>query len=248
MAAGTPLHATTPAREAEAVGQKILSTARNATREDAKQAAKGVLDAAAAWLKKPWPQKLGDAAESVGDAMASPTTYVPAAGILRAGGKLVEAVEHTADAAGAIGKRGAKAAAKRAGKAATVEVAEHADEAAARRLLHEARDQAGRRAEGRAAKGATETSAEHLDDAGQKLRAKERRHIERAQSLEEKRKNPGFEEPVSEGWARWQANELEKSLGKDARRKLHDLKRRGEGDRSERQFLEDINDVRSGAR
>ena len=139
MAAGTPLHATTPAREAEAVGKKILTTARTATREDAKQAAQGVLDAAAAWLKKPWPQKLGDAAESVGDAMASPTTYMPAVGILRTGGKLADVVEHTADAAGAVGKRGAKAAAKRTGKAATGEVAEHTDEAAARRLLREAR-------------------------------------------------------------------------------------------------------------
>ncbi|MBL9006094.1 MAG: hypothetical protein JNJ46_17705 [Myxococcales bacterium] len=139
MAAGMPLRATTPVREAESVGQKILSTARNATREDAKHAAQGVLDAAAAWLKKPWPQKLGDAVESVGDAMASPTTYVPAAGILRTGGKLAEAVEHTTDAA-VIGKQGAKAAAKRTSKAAADEVAEHTDEAAARRLLRETRE------------------------------------------------------------------------------------------------------------
>ena len=66
------------------------------------------------------------------DAMASPTTYVPAVGILRAGGKLADAVEHTAYAAGTIGKRGAKAAAKRTGGAAAGEVAEHTDEAAAR--------------------------------------------------------------------------------------------------------------------
>ena len=145
MAVGTPLHATTPVREAEAVGQNILSTGRNATREEAKHAAQGVLDAAAAWLKKPWPQKLGDAVESVGDAMASPTTYVPAAGILRAGGKLAEAVEHTADAAGVVGKRGAKAAAKRSGTAAVGEVAEHTDEASARRLLKEAREAEARR-------------------------------------------------------------------------------------------------------
>ena len=146
MAAGTPLHATTPAREAESVGQKILSSARNATREDAKHAAQGVLDAAAAWLKKPWPQMLGDTVESVGDAMASPTTYVPAAGILRTGGKLADAVEHTADAAGAVGKRGAKAAAKRSGKAAAVEVAEHTDEAAARRLAHASEARVGKKA------------------------------------------------------------------------------------------------------
>ena len=74
MAAGMPLHATTPAREAESVGQKILSTARNATREDANTRRRVCLDAAAAWLKKPWPQKLGDAVGECRDAMASPTT------------------------------------------------------------------------------------------------------------------------------------------------------------------------------
>jgi 5-methylcytosine-specific restriction endonuclease McrA len=110
MAAGTPLHATTPAREAESVGQKILSTARNATREDAKHAAQGVLDAAAAWLKKPWQQKLGDAVESVGDAMASPTTYIPAAGVLRRGEIAVDAIEDAAKA-GKTGRRVSKAAA-----------------------------------------------------------------------------------------------------------------------------------------
>ncbi len=77
--------------------------------------------------------------------MASPTTYVPAAGILRTGGKLADAVDHAADAAGAAGKRGAKAAAKRSGKAAAGEVAEHTDEAAARGLAHAAEARVGRK-------------------------------------------------------------------------------------------------------
>ena len=165
MAVGAPLHATTPVREAEAVGQKILSTARNATREDAKHAAQGVLDAAVAWLKKPWPQKLGDAVESVGDSMASPTTYLPAVGILRKTDNLVEAVEHTTEAA-VIGRRGVKAATKRTSKAAADEVAEHTDEATARGLLKEVREaEAGRRLDGGVSHTSTRpTHANKVDD------------------------------------------------------------------------------------
>jgi hypothetical protein len=144
MAAGAPLHATTPAREAQAVGQKILSSARNATREDAKHAAQGVLDAATTWLKKPWSQKLGDAVESVGDAMASPTTYWPGIGMLRRGDALVDAAEHAADAGSMAAKQGQKAAAKQARRRATEDVAGHAELT----TLHDRILQASRRGSG----------------------------------------------------------------------------------------------------
>ena len=130
---------TTPAREAESGRAKDPIDRANCDARGCQARGARRAGCRRSVAEKPWPQKLGDAAESVEDAMASPTTYVPVAGILRTGGKLAEAADHAADAAGAVAKRGAKAAAKRSGTAAVGEVAEHTDEAAARGLLKEAR-------------------------------------------------------------------------------------------------------------
>lgn len=75
------------------------------------------------------------------------------------------------------------------------------------------------------------------------LKAKDRRTQERARSLEEKHGNPNYQEPASEQWAIWRAQREEKQHGKDARRKLHDRKQQGEGDRSRRQIDDDVEDL-----
>ena len=68
------------------------------------------------------------------------------------------------------------------------------------------------------------------------IKAKERREKEREKSKLEKHLDPDWEEPASEEFAKWKANEVEKSRGKDARRELHDAKLAGEPDRSKKQL------------
>jgi len=72
-----------------------------------------------------------------------------------------------------------------------------------------------------------------------KTKAKERRAKEQAEARKKKHGDEDWEEPASEGYAKWKARELEKSKGKDARRKSHDKKRKGEGDRSKKRLDED---------
>ncbi len=92
----------------------------------------------------------------------------------------------------------------------------------------------------RAEGSATRTAPNH----DKNLKAKDRRTQERAQSLEEKHGKPDYEEPASEAHGKWQARMEEKANGKDARRRLHDSKARGQGDRSERELFEDRKNLR----
>ena len=105
------------------------------------------------------------------------------------------------------------------------------------RLATEA-EGAGKTLAQRAEGSATRTAPNH----DKNLKAKDRRTQERAQSLEEKHGNPNYQEPASENYGRWQAQIEEKVNGKDARRRLHDRKEKGEGDRSQRQYKEDRED------
>ena len=132
-----PLHATTQRAKQKRSGRRScrLREMRHARMPSTRR--RVYLDAAAAWLKKPWPQKLSDAVGECRDAMASPITYSSAAGILRTGGKLADAVDHAADAAGQPEARRRQRRSE-VRKAAAGEVAEHTDEAAARRLLQDA--------------------------------------------------------------------------------------------------------------
>lgn len=119
MAEGTPLHATTPVREAEATGHKIFQTAQNATLDDGKRIARGILDSTRDWLSKPLREQAGDVAAAAGDAMTSPTTYAAGAGVLfNRGGKVLAAADKIDDL-GYASKKGKKLgkAAKRAGEA-----------------------------------------------------------------------------------------------------------------------------------
>lgn len=111
-AQGVPLHATTPVREAEASARELLDHLKNATLDDAGQVFHGVLSDARKWLKKPLLQQAGDLAESAGDTMASPSTYIPG-GVLGRETRLIgEGAEAVADAAraGKTVTRAAKAA------------------------------------------------------------------------------------------------------------------------------------------
>ncbi|MEO1332439.1 MAG: RHS repeat-associated core domain-containing protein [Myxococcota bacterium] len=65
-----------------------------------------------------------------------------------------------------------------------------------------------------------------------KEKAKDRKARERAEARERKHGDADWEEPAPEDYAKWKAKEAEKSGGKDARRKGHDAKDRGEPDRS----------------
>lgn len=113
MAVGIPLHATTPYREAEASAKQLIERVKTATPEDAKRVAKQTLTAAIDWLKKPQREQLGDVAEGAGDAMASPTTYVPGVGaVFSRGGKLTLTAADKLEDAAKAGKKGQKAAKK----------------------------------------------------------------------------------------------------------------------------------------
>lgn len=65
-----------------------------------------------------------------------------------------------------------------------------------------------------------------------KVKAKDRRSKQQKESRKDKHGDENWEEPASEDYAKWKAKELEKAKGKDARRKAHDKKKKGEGDRS----------------
>jgi len=108
-AQGVPLHATTPVREAEASARELLDHLKNATLDDAGQVFHGVLSEARKWLKKPLLQQAGDLAESAGDTMASPSTYIPGGVLGRETRLLGEGAEAISDAARA-GKTAARAA------------------------------------------------------------------------------------------------------------------------------------------
>lgn len=154
MAAGAPLHATTPYREAEASAKQLIDRVKTATPEDAKRIAKQTLSAAIDWFKKPRHEQLGDVAEGTGEAMASPMTYAPGVGaVFNRGGRLaVSAADKVEDAAKA---------AKKAEKAAGA--SHHLREAA-----EAAQDGAGHSAPAHI--GVRTTTAHSPDGAGEHLR------------------------------------------------------------------------------
>ncbi len=120
-AQGVPLHATTPVREAESAARETIGRIKNITTDDAAQLFQAVLTGARNRLKQPLRQQLGDLAEEAGDAMASPSTYIPSGGALGRGTRLVgDAAEAAADAT-KVGKNAVRAA----------KAAEHAEHAAA---------------------------------------------------------------------------------------------------------------------
>lgn len=99
VASGTPLHATTPVKEAEAAGRAALAAVQNAKPEDAERIYQGVVEAAKEWWGKPQREKLADVAETGADIATDPLTYLPGVGALGKGGRLtVEAVEVATDA------------------------------------------------------------------------------------------------------------------------------------------------------
>lgn len=193
-----------------------------------KDKARKAADELNAFRKKPREEQLYTAGGWAFDALVS-----TAATVVTPGGGLAASTA-VKEGERAAAKGAAKAALRKAGKELGEEAAEHVDEAAARRVLREAEE--------RAAREAAEAGAEQAADGATKLRAKDRRTREQAQSREEKHGDPDFEEPASEEWVKWRARGVEKEYGKDARRQLHDQKKRGEGDRSERQVTEDAND------
>jgi hypothetical protein len=75
-----------------------------------------------------------------------------------------------------------------------------------------------------------------------KVKAKDRRAAEQARSKKEKHGDEDYQEPASEDYARYRAGRAEKSGGKDARRRGHDAKAPGEGDRSKQQIDDDYDE------
>jgi len=71
-----------------------------------------------------------------------------------------------------------------------------------------------------------------------KVKAKDRRAIEQEESRKKKHGDADYEEPASDKYAKWKAEELQKRQGKDARRSAHDKKRDGL-DRSKKQLDDD---------
>ena len=87
--------------------------------------------------------------------------------------------------------------------------------------------------------GASENSLENDKSNILNIKAKERREQERQKAKVEKHLDPDWEEPASEDFAKWKAQEAEAAGGKEARRKLHDAKLAGEPDRSKNQLETD---------
>lgn len=109
VASGTPLHATTPVKEAEAAGRAAIAAVKNAKPEDAQRIYQGIIGVVKEWWDKPSREKLAEVAEAGADVATDPLTYLPVAGVLGKGGRLtVDAIEVTADAAKA-GKKTAQA-------------------------------------------------------------------------------------------------------------------------------------------
>jgi hypothetical protein len=157
-AAGVPLHATTPAQEAADAGRGAIDQVKNITDEKAKQIFFGVLKATKDWLSKPPREQLGDIAEEGGDAVASPSTYLPAGSLLGKGGRI--AVEGAG-----VGVDTAKTS-KRARRAA--KAAEHGSDAAAieQRLAKKVRSLEKRRDEHLAKLEAYKKNPELFDNLG----------------------------------------------------------------------------------
>ena len=132
MAAGLPPWQRLPMREAGRSGRKILSTARNATREDAKHAAQGVLDAAAAWLKTVAAEagRCGGSVEGR-DGVAD-DNIMPGIGMLRKG----RCPSRCSGACGGCGEHGGEAGQKTAAKQARRQTT---DDVAGRGTVHVAR-------------------------------------------------------------------------------------------------------------
>jgi hypothetical protein len=156
-----PLHATTPVQEAESAARETISHIKNVTTDDAARMFQAVLAGARDQLKKPLRQQLGDLAEEAGDAMASPSTYIPSGGALGRGTRLAGGAAEAATDATKVSKN-----AMRAAKAA-----EHAEQAAA--------DAA--KAEKKAAKAllAAETETERVGKAGQQANREARATLSR---------------------------------------------------------------------
>jgi hypothetical protein len=227
--------------------------------EDAKRKALDVAQAGKKWLDKPLHEKLGDVAELGGGAVIDLPVNMAVNAATAGAGTVLGGVATGVSDLGKAEKTVVKVE-KAAGKAVKAE-AEHVDREAAERLAIEAREREARLAQQRAeqaegeakerearlaqqrdqqaaAEQANEQKAEEL----QRAKAKDRRAQEQARTKDEKYPNPDFEEEASEGWARWQSKEEEKVYGKDARRRLHDKKQKGDGDRSRRQYKEDRKD------
>jgi hypothetical protein len=178
-----------------------------------------------------------DATTSVATGMATGGTVKllgSVVGGLRTAGKLEQAGEAISDS-----KKARKALARAA--KAEQEVAEHAAPAVIPTTPSNARVHGAHTVEAEARR-ATE-AADTGTGGAQKLKGKDRKAQERARSLQEKHGDLNFEEPASEGWAKWQAKDIEKARGKDARRQVHDRKEPGEGDRSKRQYKHDNEDL-----
>ena len=120
VAAGVPLHATTPMLEAEQAVRNAMARVKNLPLDDAKRVYYGVVAAAKKWHEKPTYEKTGDVLEHLGGAAASPTTYLPVAGMaLQEGTAIVKGAENLAE----VAKAGQKA-------AQGLKAAEHAEHAA----------------------------------------------------------------------------------------------------------------------
>ncbi len=70
-------------------------------------------------------------------------------------------------------------------------------------------------------------------------KAKDRRAAERKRTNREKHGDEDWQPPASEEYAKWKAKQAERAGGKDARSKGHDLKERGEPDRTKEVLDED---------
>ena len=66
-----------------------------------------------------------------------------------------------------------------------------------------------------------------------------RRKLILKKKLDKKAKEKRDKQPASEQYVKYKAKELQKKLGKDARRNAHDQKEKGEPDRNKNQINED---------
>lgn len=124
-AQGVPLHATTPVKEAEGAARAAINHIKNLTPEDAENVYHGVLRGTRDWLNKPLREQVGDVAEAAGEAMVSPSTYIPGGMLGRETRLVADGAEAVADAA-----KAAKTATK------TVKAADHAGQAVAKVKIH----------------------------------------------------------------------------------------------------------------
>ena len=199
------------------------------------------------WTKKPAIDQAEDLVKFGGEKAATAprdaTTSVAAGMATGGAGKLLGGVVGSMRTAGRLEQAGeAIADSQKAGQSlaraakAEHELVEHAPRPLIPSTATNARAQAAHTVEAE-----TWRAAEAADtgEGLQQLKAKDRKVRERARTLEDKHGKPNFEESAPEGYAKWKAKELEKRQGKDARRKAHDLKKSGEGDRSRAVIDED---------